>query len=426
MNRWFLLGTALLLCLLGWFFWPKASAEPETKDAAPATAESSDAPNNQKNDLKSAFSSLDQAFGQEETPIPVTVGEVQQGRFVIRITAQGVAHTYEQLEVISEVSGMLKQLHVQEGQKVNKGDLLAEIDRQTYQLAFEEAHASYLSALADYLVYEQSEQSLEEAEETLQAKREALRLRLSQGDLSKEAFDQSLFITDLSTIKSGNRRTEIVAARTLEQSRVRRDQALLNLEKCQVRAPFDGVVFDLKVTVGKFIGTNASLFQLVNLENTVVKINILESEIGDIAPGRAAVVQFSALRDLGWLEGTVTALAPTVNAQDKTIEAIITLKSRNPRIRPGMFAEAKLESRVIEDTLFVPKAAILPRDDRFVVFVVSPENKAKWEYVQIGLENEEYIQITESRLNSGDRVLTDNHFTMGHDTLVEIRQTSQP
>ena len=68
----------------------------------------------------------------------------------------------------------------------------------------------------------------------------------------------------------------------------------------------------------------------------------------------------------------------------------------------------------------VPKLAILPRDDRKVVFKIGEGNRAKWVYIKTGVENESFVELLSTTLVEGDKVLIDNHFTMGHDTLVKI------
>jgi RND family efflux transporter MFP subunit len=160
--------------------------------------------------------------------------------------------------------------------------------------------------------------------------------------------------------------------------------------------------------------------KLVNLNDLVVKAQVLESEIGQVVQGRDIRVKFTALPELEDLTGTVKAISPFVNDSNKTVEAVLSFKNKDERVRPGMFAEARIDAAIFTDRLMVPKTAILPRDNRKVVFKVSTENRAKWEYVTTGEENDGYVEITEGNLEPGDMVLTDNHFTMGHDTLVSI------
>ena len=406
----------MVVLALGWFFLGSPEAPKTGTEVTETPAESG--PNQE--DGNEAMSSLEDSFGGKETPIPVSAEPTVRGELVQKITAQGQVFSYQKADIVCEVSGKLMELNVQDGQHVKKGDLLAKIDDRPFELAYKETQAKYLSAMADFLVYEQTLTDIENQNKDSSGKRDDLKKQFEAGEISQENYRQKSFILDLESIKSGGRRSEVVAARTLDQAAVQRDKAQLDLEKCNVIAPFDGVIFDVSVTPGELVSNNTKLFHLMNLENLVVKVRVLESEIGQVRKGREAEIEFPALSDLGKIKGIVKAVSPYVNSDDKTIETILTIVNPQERIRPGMFAEVHLDAAVFEDQIMVPKTAILPRDDRKVVFVVDKDNRASWIYVQTGPENEEYVAITEGKLSEGDMVLTDNHFTMGHGTLVNV------
>jgi len=425
-NKVFLLVSFALVSGFALFYFGcsdgKTGESQEQSEATSDNAKSEDSSASESKGSKAnqAMASLEKKFGGKETPIPVSAEPTIKGDLIQRVIAQGQVFSYQKADLVSEVTGKLVKLHVIDGQMVKKGDLLAEIDDRSFELAFKESQARYLSAVADYLVYEENVSASSKLVENVDEQREELKKQLEVGDISEENFRQKNFLLDLESIKSGTRRSEVIAARTLDQARVQRDKAKLDWEKCQIIAPFDGQIFDVQVTNGQLIYANTKLFHLINIYDLVVKARVLESEIGQIREGREAAIEFPALRDLGRIKGKVKAVSPYVNADDKTIETVLAIESNNPRIRPGMFAEVYLDAAVYTDQLMVPKTAILPRDDRKVIFVVGEDNRASWIYVKTGPENEDYVAITEGKLNEGDMVLTDNHFTMGHGTLVKV------
>jgi multidrug efflux pump subunit AcrA (membrane-fusion protein) len=90
-----------------------------------------------------------------------------------------------------------------------------------------------------------------------------------------------------------------------------------------------------------------------------------------------------------------------------------------------MHAEVEIESEIYKDKLIVPQEAILVRSGRKLVFVVE-NGLAKWRYVQIGLENENYAEILPGAnpgegLNEREMVITEGHFTLAHDARVTIK-----
>ena len=70
-------------------------------------------------------------------------------------------------------------------------------------------------------------------------------------------------------------------------------------------------------------------------------------------------------------------MSPFVDEENKTVETIIRIANIDRRIRPGMFSEVRVDARIHENKLMVPKEAILPRDNRKVVFKVSPEKQSQ-------------------------------------------------
>lgn len=415
-NKTFLVISIFVVAasLMGYRAVAKANASEE------ATAEASQDEKDKKDDkLSGAFKSLDKKVGGKETPIIVSAEPVLRGNLIQTVSTQGRVYAYQQAELMAEVPGRLMKLTVKDGSRVKKGDVIALIDDREYKLALQEAEAKMWEAKANYLEYD-TELELEKKEESAKTALDELEKKYKDGLISKTQYEREKFRMEMVDLRSGNKRLEIAAAKTMGQAEIGLERARLNLEKCTLRAPFSGVIFGVEVSTGELINSSTKIAELVNMTDLVVKAQVLESEIGVVERGRRARVTFPALPDLEENEGKVQAVSPFVNEENKTVEAILAIKSKDGRIRPGMFAESKIDAHIFEDRLMVPKAAILPRDDRKVVFKVSPEKRAKWEYVTTGVENDEYVEIVKGNLTAGDMVLTDNHFTMGHDTLVKI------
>lgn len=375
--------------------------------------------------VEEANDSLNKTFSGAETPISVTGSPVVRGPLVKKISSQGRVYSYLDTDINTEIGGRVSSLNVRDGATVKKGEVMATIDDRQYQLELASAQAKLLEAKANYVaetygVIEDGEQGASE-EMSPEAQLKMLDSQLKKGLLSAEDYRTKKLDLDLQSIRSGNRRDEIVQARTLKAAEVEVNRAKLNLEKCEILAPFSGQVFQLDVAPGQLVGSGVKVCRLTHLRDLVVKAQVLESEIGKIVVGRPARIIFTALPDLAPIQGEVEAVSPVVNSEDKTVETIVRFRNLDGRIRPGMFADLKIDAQIYEDRLMVPKEAVLPRDDRKVVFKVGEDNRAKWLYVKTGEENDEYIEIVDGKLEPGDVVLVDNHFTMGHDTLVKVK-----
>ncbi len=413
-NKKFLVISIVLviLALVGWRIAKQNGLLGSSKEkTAEEVAE-------QKN-TDEAYDSLEKSGGSKETPIAVEAAPVLRGDLIKTVSAQGRVYAYQQMDLISEASGRLVSLKVKDGSRVKKGDIIAQVDDREYRLAIEDAKSQVLEAKANYILYDEKLE-LKAGESPNKANYAGLEKKYRDGLISKEQYERDRFALDLEDVRSGSKRLEVVSAKTVDKAQVALEKAQINLDKCVLRAPFSGTIFGVEVTEGMLLGGSTKIAKLINLDDLVVKAQVLESEIGQVTQGRAVRVNFTALPELEDLTGTVKAISPFVNETNKTVEAVLSFKNKDERVRPGMFAEAKIDAAIFTDRLMVPKTAILPRDNRKVVFKVSTENRAKWEYVTTGEENDQYVEITEGNLEPGDMVLTDNHFTMGHDTLVSI------
>lgn len=197
-------------------------------------------------------------------------------------------------------------------------------------------------------------------------------------------------------------------------------RAELNLSYTELRAPFSGWVADLQVEAGQQVVSGQTCFKLLDLSQIEVELQVLESEIGLVAAGRAAEITFPAYPG-DRFHGKVLHFNPTVQRDSKTATVTVRLDNPQTRLLPGMFAYAKLQSQIFKDRLLVPRDAILIRDQRKLLFIVR-DGLAKWCYVETGLENEEFVEILNSSfgLKPEEMVITAGHYTLTHDARVEI------
>jgi RND family efflux transporter MFP subunit len=194
-------------------------------------------------------------------------------------------------------------------------------------------------------------------------------------------------------------------------------KARLNLEKTEIKAPFPGIITDIKVSPHENVSAGQEIFTLVNISNIRIKAKVLESEVGRIQVGREARLKFSAYPD-EIFKGVVSAVSPVVNPEEKTCSVLIDMANPEEKIKPGMHAEVEIIAEIYKDRLMVPQDAVLDRGGRKLVFAVE-EGWAKWKYVTLGLENEDYAEILEG-IMEGEQVIVDGHYTLAHDAKVQV------
>ncbi|MBC7363484.1 MAG: efflux RND transporter periplasmic adaptor subunit [Candidatus Aminicenantes bacterium] len=376
----------------------------------------------------SAHSTANTAPAQAETtstPLSVKVAKATVGDLEKRIKSPAEVFTDKKVVIKAEVQGTLKKLHVQEGKRVQSGEILAELDDTPYRLRVEQEEAARLKALSELLLDKMFEAeagpkntedilNLKKAEEELAKAEKAFK----DGLISQTELDRARRNYELALIGSGLKREEIIASsKGLTQAEVNLKIARMELEKTKIKAPFSGLITQVKVTKGETIEAGRELFTLVDISRVQLEAKVLETEVAKVKEGREADVYLSAYPGRVF-KGRVVAISPLVNPEEKTCSVFISLDNPTGEIKPGMHAEVQIVSEIFPHRLLVPQSALLVRGGRPLVFVVENE-LAKWRYVQTGEENEQYVEILEG-VKEGEPVIVEGHLTLAHDSPVRI------
>lgn len=372
---------------------------------------------------ESAQESTEEKQKAEETPLPVKVVSAQKGDLIIKLKSPGEAVTDRMINMKAEVSGIIKRLNVEEGKHVRKGDLLIALDDAAYKLDLESEEATRLQRLSELMLdkrFAESEEvpsSLDKA--TIQGIKnefEKANELYRKGLISRKEFEKA----EMALIESGEKKEEIMAAvKGLTQAEIRVKKAQMDLDKTMIRAPFSGIICDIRVSSDEHVTTGRELFTLVNISRIRVHAKVLESEIGKMKVGREVDLKFSAYPGRSF-KGKVKAISPIVNPDDKTCKVIIDVANPEEEIKPGMHTEVEIAAEIHQDRLLIPQEAILVRSGRKLAFVVE-NGLAKWRYIDVGLENEDFAEVLDG-IKEGEEVIIDGHFTLAHDARVRVEK----
>ena len=371
--------------------------------------------------------SVQTADKPEEQALPVRVSPVKKGNLVIRLKSPGEAVTEKMIVLKTEVAGTIKSLNVKEGQHVRSGDVLVEIDDQEYRLKWERAEALRLKYLSDLLLDKQfaepdKELDAQARERIRQAEQDFSKAGslLGQGKISRQDFEKAKRAYETVLIESGIKKEEVMAAsKGLTQAEIDTKIAQMEVEKTKIRAPFGGIITDIKISPEENVSIGRELFTLVNISQIKVQAKVLESEVGKMKVGHEATLRFSAYPGKIF-KGHVEAISPVINPEDRTCTVHILVDNPEEEIKPGMHAEVEIAADVYSDRLLVPQEAVLVRGGRKLVFVVEGD-LAKWRYIDVGLENEEYAEVLDG-VKEGEQVIVEGHFTLAHDAKVRITE----
>lgn len=350
--------------------------QPEPQD----DAEASDEP--QEN--ADVVQSVQEQFNTE-LPQPVTGAVAVKDTLWISVTAEGRAEAMRRVTVTAQVSGYVAQVPVRENQSVRQDALLVLVDTTEYALEVAAKAAALLKAEADYQT-------------------------------------MVLFDDELDDEEARARRDQFARSNTgLPQAQVEHRRALLDLQKTSVRAPFGGRAADLKVVPGQFVREGDELLTLIDLNPAKVEVQVLGTEVVHLTEGRVAELRFAAFPGTVFT-GRIRTINPVVDPATGTARVTVHIPNPDGSIKPGMYAEAHLEAQNFPDRILVPRAAVLERNRRTMLFVLT-DGRAKWRYVTPGLENDDVVELLEGDedwVAPGEVVLVDGHHYLTHDAAVEL------
>ncbi len=321
-----------------------------------------------------------------EVPQPVTGAVVVRDTLRISVTAEGRAEPFRTVQLTARASGIVASVFVRENQAVGGGNLLVQIDSTEYALLVAAKAAALLKAEADYQALVLFDEEMED--ETARTRR--------------DRFARS--------------------ATGLDQAEVEHRQALLNLAKTSVKAPFGGRIANLQVVPGQFVREGDELLTLVDLDPIKVEVQVLGTEVVYLDEGRAAKLNFTAFPDRTFV-GRIETMNPVVDENTRTARVTVHIPNPQGRVKPGMYAEADLEAQHFPGRILVPRSAILERGDRRPMLFVFEDGRAQWRYVTPGLENDTHVELLEGDedwVEPGEIVLVDGHHYLTHDAAVEL------
>jgi HlyD family secretion protein len=377
-----------------------------------------------------AAGGLSMRNGGEKAP-EVQTTQVEKAKIVQKVNATGKIQPKTQVKISADVSAKIIRLDVREGDWVEKGDFLLELDRERYLASVESEEANVRSIQANANLVKEN---MEQTEREFNRARELV----ERGLESQAALDsaQAAYQVEVARFQSANDQ--------VEQAKGRLKQARDDLSKTTIYAPMAGTISDLNKEQGEIaIGSQFQedvIMVLANLEAMEALVNVDENDIVAIELGQTSEIEVDALPD-ELLKGTVAEIANSANvsaqgtASQKTeFEVKITVDSPTDKLRPGMTASADIVTDTREEALSIPIQSVTVRtieqleegdenakdtftaaEDGFVelVFVVE-DGKALARQVKTGIQSDELIEVV-SGLAEGDQVVSGSYRAISRD-----------
>ncbi len=334
----------------------------------------------------------------------VTAAPVQSTRITRTLNVTGTVAARDLIAVLPQTTGLqIKQILVDEGDRVKAGQVMAVLDNSVLQAQISQLKAEVESNQAvvgqRQAALAQSRASLAEAERTLERNQQLA----NAGAISRQELDTRATAAATATEAVRVAQANINSAQADVRSSIAQLQQLqTQLAQTQVRAPSAGIVAEKNVEIGNVAGTQ-QLFSIIQNGALELQAQVPAIQLPQVRIGSPAQITSDSDRRVR-LQGRVEEIAPLVNNQSRQATVKINMPQTS-LLRPGMFARAAINTTT-GSGITVPAKAVLPQaDGNAIVFVLSGEDKVRATPVQVGeIINGGQMEI-KNGLKLGDRVV---------------------
>jgi membrane fusion protein (multidrug efflux system) len=290
----------------------------------------------------------------------------------------GTLLPWEDVDVSSELGGLVREIAFLKGKPVDKGQVIARVGDDIARAQLEQARAELVDAEEKY-------------------------------ERAKQLFERGAIPEQEVTAATSSRN----AQRALVEERE------LRLARSVIRSPIDGVAVDEPVDEGEVIAPGTRVTTVQQIERLKLQADVPDTEIGWLDVGREGVVEVDAFPDRSF-EAEIYYVSPAADRSTRTFTVELELANREGLLRPGMITRVTLLRRSVSDGIVIPLDAVLVREEGQHVFVVE-EGRTVERTVEIAaVEGEE--ALVEAGLEPGDQLVVEGQRQVGPDQPVRVQE----
>lgn len=297
----------------------------------------------------------------ESPPAPervqaVEVSPVSQRDLTETLVVVGSLAANESADVRAEISGLVRQIRFQEGQQVEEGEVLVELDDRDLQAQLREA---------------------------------TVRL-----ELAKQTFERNEKLLSTQSVSLADRDRALAE---LESARATRDLLQVRLDKCIIRAPFAGTIGARNISPGDLVNPSDSISRLDDLSRLKVEFALPERHADRVEPNSRVLLHAGKGQSRTTVPGIVYFVSPAIDRATRAIQVKAILESPPPFLRPGMFAQVEVILEEKEKVLTVPETAILAREGSYFLVLVERDQEDRevigYSPVRLGLRQNGLVEV---------------------------------
>tara|TARA_B100000809_G_scaffold115257_1_gene113484 strand:- start:1234 stop:2556 length:1323 start_codon:yes stop_codon:yes gene_type:complete len=311
----------------------------------------------------------------EKRPVPISVRTASQGDISSYYKTNATLEVDKEADIVARVSGLVKTISVEEGDEVEAGGVLLEIENDEYQ-----HRVSLSSARVKNL---------------------------------KSKMDRLKALTD-----------DLVSAQERETAESEYDTALadlelarLNLSYTTVRAPFAGRIVLRMVDPGQNVGNDTPVFHLSDFRSLLAKVYVPAKEFKNLKMEQDVNLVLDSSKDV--MKGRIKLISPVIDPATGTIKITVEVSDYPANTRPGDFAEVQVITDTHSDVVLVPRFSVITDHHEQVVFIAAEDNTAERRPVETGYTDDDNAEIT-SGIKVGERVIVKGQRRLENGTILKI------
>lgn len=321
----------------------------------------------------------------------VETAAVQPQLFDSKLEVLGELQPQQSVDVMSRISGRLKEVLAQRGDPVEKGDLLAVVDDEDLQQQISRAEASIAVARAgvsreqanyDNLVIQverfqalHSEQLI--SNQDLQNVESQLRASKAQLELAKAQVQQ--------------------AEASLRELKIQQDQT-------RVYSPLTGFVGTRYLDPGALVSASVPILRVLDVSRLKTVVPVTEQMISKVHVGLPAQVSIDGVAGRKY-EGRITRISPFLDPETRSADVEIEISNNQGILKPGMFARVSIAAGAPTKVLAIPRDALLTRGDEKGVFLLTADQTTEYRRIEIGRIQGDFVEVLDG-LGEGTQVVT--------------------
>jgi len=312
----------------------------------------------------------------------ITTFAIEEKTFDAFVEVQGTSQAENNVNLTTDMGGLVTKVYVDEGQYVSKGKTLIKLDNSVLQSQMNELNTS-LSLAKD--VFEK-------------------RKRLWEKNIGSEI--------------------EFLQAKNNYNALLDKKQTLnVSMSKANIKAPISGKIDNVFLKVGELASPGMPAINIVNLKNMEIQVSVPETYLGKIKKGDKVMVSFPTLNKN--VEAKVKSVSQSINKNNRTFTVVASIPNKDGSLKPNLLANVKINNESIKKAIAIPSNLIQKSPKGFYVYVAENTEDGEIEALEVpvktGVSYNGFIVVTEG-LKKGQLLINEGFRDVLNGDLVEIAQ----